>query len=110
MFQEHAKYEKLLPAIFSRNLVRCIINHVQDEDRFLNRSADKSLKVVVQAAQANPELLKVILPGLISGHGSYNFDKITKTKTIETLLKLVDDESAASIINILVEPALTVEG
>ncbi|CAG8956755.1 hypothetical protein HYFRA_00011144 [Hymenoscyphus fraxineus] len=110
MFQEHAKYEKLLPAVFSRNLVRCIINHVQDEDRFLNRSADKSLKVVVQAAQANPELLKVILPGLISGHGSYNFDKITKTKTIESLLKLVDEESAVSIIETLAKPAFSVEG
>lgn len=103
-------YGKLLPSVFSHNLVRCLINHVQEKDRFLHRAADKSLKVLISAVEANPKLLVTILPCLIGGHGTYNFDRVTKTKTIERLLNLVGDSSATAVINILVELALSVSG
>ncbi|KAH6691189.1 DNA polymerase phi-domain-containing protein [Leptodontidium sp. MPI-SDFR-AT-0119] len=103
-------YGKLLPSVFSHNLVRCLINHVQEKDRFLHRAADKSLKVLISAVEANPKLLVTILPCLIGGHGTYNFDRVTKTKNIERLLNLVGDSSATAVINILVELALSVSG
>lgn len=99
----------MIPYIFSRNLVRCLINHVQEKDRFLHLSADKSLKILTKAVDEEPRLLVSILPGLIGGHGAYNFDKITKTKTIEKLLSKVDEEFEKGIIDILVAPALLVE-
>ncbi len=90
--------------------MRCLINHVQEQDRFLHRAADKSLKGLVQAAEVIPKLLESFLPRLIGGNGNYNFDRITKTKTIDRLLTLVNDRTAASTINILVEPARSING
>ncbi|KAF4628481.1 hypothetical protein G7Y89_g9668 [Cudoniella acicularis] len=110
LFQDTKSYGKLLQNIFSHNLVRCIINHVSEKDRFLNRSADKSLKVMIQAVEEEPELLVKLLPHLIGGNGTYNFDRMTKTKTIEKLLSYVNDKNAKSVIKILVEPTLRIEG
>ncbi|CZR50234.1 related to DNA polymerase V [Phialocephala subalpina] len=108
--EDAQSFGKLLPSVFSHNLVRCLINHVQDEDRFLHRAADKSLKVLIQAAEAKPKLLETFLPHLISGNGNYNFDRITNTKTIERLLALVNEKTATSVIEILVKPARSVAG
>ncbi|KAF8852497.1 putative DNA polymerase V [Acephala macrosclerotiorum] len=108
--EDAESFGKLLPSVFSHNLVRCLINHVQDKDRFLHRAADKSLKVLIQAAEAKPKLLETFLPQLISGNGNYNFDRITSTKTIERLLALVNDKTAASVIEVLVKPARSVAG
>ncbi|PVH76627.1 hypothetical protein DL98DRAFT_561891 [Cadophora sp. DSE1049] len=110
VIEDATSYGKLLPSVFSHNLVRCLINHVQEKDRFLHRAADKSLKVLIGAVEANPKLLVTILPYLIGGHGSYNFDRVTKTKTVERLLSLVEDSSTTAVINILVEPALSASG
>ncbi|KAE8441460.1 hypothetical protein EG329_004953 [Mollisiaceae sp. DMI_Dod_QoI] len=110
VIEDAESFGKLLPSVFSHNLVRCLINHVQEQDRFLHRAADKSLKVLVQAAEVKPKLLESFLPRLIGGNGNYNFDRITKTKTIDRLLTLVNDRTAASTINILVEPARSING
>jgi DNA polymerase phi len=109
MFQESSKYEKLIPAIFTRNLVRCLINHVSEQDRFLNKSAEKSLNVLIQAVESNPGLLVVVLPRLISENGTYNFDRITKTKTVEKILGYVDATNASRIVDILITPTLVVK-
>ncbi|CZT47188.1 related to DNA polymerase V [Rhynchosporium secalis] len=108
--EDPTSYGKLLPSVFSRNLVRCLINQVQGKDRFLHRAAEKSLKVLISAVEAKPKLLVLILPCLIGGHGTYNFDRLTKTKTVERLLSLVEDSTAAAVIDILVEPALSISG
>lgn len=110
VLQDPESYSKLFGSIFSHNLVRCLINHVQQEDRFLNRAADKSLKILVSTIEANPKLLPVVLPRLIGGYGTYNFDKVTKTKTVEKLLGAVNGKNAASVIQVLVEPAQTIKG
>lgn len=110
VLQDPESYGKLFGSIFSHNLVRCLINHVQQEDRFLNRAADKSLKILVSTIESNPKLLPVVLPRLIGGHGTYNFDKVTKTKTVERLLGAVNGKNAASVIQVLVEPAQTIKG
>ncbi|TVY15974.1 DNA polymerase V [Lachnellula arida] len=110
LFQDHLSYETLLPSIFSHNLVLCLINQLQGTDRLLNRAAEKSLKVLVQAAEANSQVMVAVLPHLIGGHGTYNFDTATKTKTVEKLLGLVNDKNANSVIEILQKPVLSIEG
>lgn len=110
VLQDPESYGKLFPSVFSHNLVRCIINHVQEKDRFLNRAADKSLKVLILTVENDPRMLANTLPHLIGGHGTYNFDKVTKTKTIEKLLSTVDGTNAKSAIDVLAELALTVGG
>jgi DNA polymerase phi len=83
---------------------------VQEKDRFLHGAANKSLKVLIQTVETNPKLLSTILPPLIGGYGTYNFDKVTKTKTVERLLGIVDHENATAVIKVLAEPALIVQG
>jgi DNA polymerase phi len=76
----------------------------------LHRAADKSLKVLVQAAEADSQVMVAVLPHLVGGHGTYNFDTATKTKTVEKLLGFVNDSNANSVIAILLKPVLSVEG
>ncbi|KAG9237495.1 putative DNA polymerase V [Amylocarpus encephaloides] len=109
MLEHQKKYAKLLPSIFSRNLVRCLINHTKEQDRFLNKSAEKSLDVMVHAVEASPLLLSTVLLPLIGDHGKYNFDTTTKTRTIDKLLRFVDDDNASMVINALIEPTLVVK-
>lgn len=106
MLRDTASQPALLSNIFSPNLVRCLINHSSNKDRFLHRAAEKSLKVLQQVAGEVPESIVTILPKLIGEHGNYNFDGITKTKTIEALLSQVDSNTAADIIKALLAPAV----
>jgi len=62
------------------------------------------LKTLVITIEQNPDLLPTILPRLISGHGLYNFDRVTKTKTIERLMGTVDKKNVEEAINALIEP------
>jgi DNA polymerase phi len=110
VIQDPVPFVKLLPSIFSHNLVRCLINHVQEKDRFLHGAANKSLKILIQTVETNPKLLSTVLPRLLGGYGTYNFDKVTKTKTVERLLGMVGHENATAVIKVLVEPALVVQG
>ena len=89
--------------------MRCLINHVQEKDRFLNRAADKSLKILIHSVEVDPKLLVIVLPRIIGGYGTYNFDKVTKTKTIEKLLSLSDHETAIPVIKLLQEPASIIQ-
>jgi DNA polymerase phi len=87
-----------------------LINHVQEKDRFLNRAADKSLKVLIRSVETDPKLLVITLPRIIGGYGTYNFDKVTKTKTVEKLLSLAEERSTTAVIKTLVEPTLSIGG
>ena len=109
MLQNPQSYFTFFRSIFSHNLVRCLINHIQDEERFLHRAAVKSLKVLALTVEKNPYTLVGVLPRLIGDNGTYNFDKVTKTKTIEKLLGSVDNSNATEVIDILLAPALNVE-
>lgn len=97
---------KLLEDIFSSNLVRCLINHASKEDRALHRAATKSLKVVVQAGTATPSIVDILIAGLTSKHGVYNFDRITKSKTIEGLLSVLESDKVESVVKHLYVPAM----
>ena len=83
---------------------------MQEKDRFLHGAANKSLNILIQTVAVNPQLLSAILPRLIGGYGTYNFDKVTKTKTVERLLGMINGENATAVIKVLVEPALVVQG
>jgi DNA polymerase phi len=60
--------------------------------------------------EADPKLLVIVLPRIIGGYGTYKFDRVTKTKTVEKLLSLVDDKIAIAVIKALLEPTLSVQG
>ncbi|KAI6250034.1 rDNA transcriptional regulator pol5 [Erysiphe necator] len=103
-------FSTAISSIFSQNLLRCLINHSQDKDRFLHRAAEKSLNVVINAVRAVPEILPGVLRNLTHGSGAYNFDQVTKTKTISKLLELVTEENCMEVITELENIANNVEG
>lgn len=94
----------MFPSIFSRNLTRSLVNHLQAHDRYLHAAAEKSLKAVIRTVETDPTLLPLILTGLLGA--TYNFDRATKTKTTEKLLANVTDENAKEVIDVLLQGAL----
>lgn len=82
---------------------------MQQKDRFLNRIAAKSLRVLVQTAESHPYTIPTILTRLIGRNGTYNFDKATKTKSINQILSKVSETDAKEVLDILSTPALTID-
>ena len=82
---------------------------MQQKDRFLNRAAGKSLRVLVQTAEEHPYTIPTILTQLVERNGTYNFDKVTKTKTISQLLSNVSGTDVKAVLDILATPALRIE-
>ena len=62
--------ENLLKVVFSPNFMRCLINNLSQEDRFLNRAAQKSLNVITQIVDERSSSMPLIISGLIDGNGT----------------------------------------
>jgi len=78
---------EFIPGLFTQNLVRCLMNQLSSPKRFLHRAAGKTTKSIIGRAASEPESRIPILKALLTApYGDINFDRITKTKTVETLL------------------------
>ncbi|KAI1478863.1 hypothetical protein K445DRAFT_319355 [Daldinia sp. EC12] len=95
--------------LFTRNLMKCLMNQAAKEDRYLHRAALKSLQSIEKAVQASPELLIPVLNELIGKAGAYDFDQRTSTKTIENLLQWATPDNARSVLKLLRDPILVGE-
>ncbi|KAF2876802.1 hypothetical protein BDV95DRAFT_625943 [Massariosphaeria phaeospora] len=87
-----------LPALFSPNLMRTLINQSRKEDRFLHAASLAALKAIQARVQQDPTSALLIFASLTTKNGSIDLDKITKTKTLENILLSVDDETLRKII------------
>ncbi|KAI0897052.1 DNA polymerase phi-domain-containing protein [Annulohypoxylon nitens] len=92
--------------LFTRNLMKCLMNQAAKEDRYLHRAALKSLQATEKAAQASPELLLPILREILGKHGAYDFDQRTNTKTVENLLQWVTPNDAKNVLKLLRDPVI----
>ena len=91
----------LLPDIFTKNLMRCLINQLASQDRYLHRAAERSIKAVIARARLNPNARAPVLKAVLDPEkGDINFDKITKTKTVEFLISLVNDPAFEQLIEV----------
>ncbi|KAI0833977.1 DNA polymerase phi-domain-containing protein [Hypoxylon sp. FL0890] len=97
---------ELARELFTRNLMKCLMNQASKEDRYLHRAALKSLQSMEKAVQASPELLLPILRELLGKHGAYGFDQRTNTKTIENLLQWATPDNAKSVLKLLRDPII----
>jgi DNA polymerase phi len=88
----------MLIDLFSQNFMRSLVNHISHEDRFLHRAADKCIKSLLQEVEANPDIVTTVLPQLISSNGVYNFDQVTKTKTVDKLISQIRGDRAHELI------------
>jgi DNA polymerase phi len=90
--------ESALPALFSPNLMRTLINQSKKDDRFLHSAALAALQLVQSKVQQEPTSALPIFIALTSKNGSIDFDKITKTKTLEQILLSADDAALRKIV------------
>jgi hypothetical protein len=85
-------------ALFSPNLMRTLINQSKKEDRFLHSAALAALSSVQLRVEQEDGTALPIFVALTSKHGSIEFDRITKTKTLEQILASADDKSLMKIV------------
>ncbi|KAI0135031.1 DNA polymerase phi-domain-containing protein [Daldinia grandis] len=101
---------KFAKELFTRNLMKCLMNQAAKEDRYLHRAALKSLQSIEKAVQASPELLLLVLNELIGKSGAYDFDQRTSTKTIENLLQWATPDNAKNVLKLLRDPVVVNDG
>ncbi|WFC93747.1 DNA-directed DNA polymerase [Malassezia brasiliensis] len=81
----------LLPFLFTPNLMRTWVNQVSVKDRLLHSMAQKTVEYVSDAVKRNPTAGLALVTQLLGEHGRQNFDKVTHTKTIESILSSLDE-------------------
>lgn len=96
--------------LFSQNLLTCLINQAAKQDRYLHRAATKALKAIENAADADGDLVPVMIQYLLSRQGAYNFDQRSNSKTVDKLLHLTKPTHAQDLIKTLRKLVLTSEG
>ncbi|KAJ8130131.1 hypothetical protein O1611_g3500 [Lasiodiplodia mahajangana] len=101
--------KSLVKELFTRNLMKCLINQAAKEDRYLHRAALKTLQSIEKAVEAQPELLVPVLKELIGKFGLYDFDQRTASKTIEGLLHWVTPANSKKVLKLLREPVLNLK-
>lgn len=87
--------------IFTKNLVRCLMNQLAVEDRYLNRMAVKSAKSIQARVTKEPEFAATAINGLLGPTGSVNFDQVTKTKTVEKIAVEANVDALKEIVPLL---------
>jgi DNA polymerase phi len=90
--------EAELSALFSPNLMRTLINQSKKDDRFLHSAALAALHSVQTKVQQETTSALPAFVALTSKNGSIEFDKITKTKTLENILLSTDDNTLKKIV------------
>ncbi|ORY11817.1 DNA polymerase phi-domain-containing protein [Clohesyomyces aquaticus] len=87
-----------LPALFSPNLMRSLLNQSKKEDRFLHAAAQASLKAIQARVLREPSAAAPIFTALTSKNGNLELDRITKTKTLGDIVLSTDDETLTKVV------------
>ena len=74
-----------LPLLFTPNVMRSWTNNLASSDRYLHQIAISLAKQIQDSVKANPSVGFTLLSALV-GKGRTDFDKATKTKTVEGIL------------------------
>ncbi|PYH78239.1 hypothetical protein BO82DRAFT_291688 [Aspergillus uvarum CBS 121591] len=85
---------------FTKNLVRCLMNQLAVEDRYLHRMAVKAAKSLQTRVAKEPAFAAAAVRGLMgpATGGSVTFDQATKTKTVEKIVVEADVEALTEIV------------
>lgn len=87
--------------IFTKNLVRCLMNQLAVEDRYLHRMAVKASKAIPARVSKEPSFAAAAVRGLMKTSGTINFDQATKTKTVEKIVTEANLEALQEIVPML---------
>ncbi|KAF2031109.1 hypothetical protein EK21DRAFT_64168 [Setomelanomma holmii] len=84
--------------LLSPNLMRTLINQSKKDDRFLHSAALAALTSIQARVQREPTSALPIFVALTSKNGSIEFDKITRTKTLEHILLSANNDTLKKIV------------
>lgn len=89
----------LVSHIFSKNFMRCLMNQLASPERYLHRTAERAKNSILARARSSPDVRPLILTALLmEPYGDLNFDRTTKTKTVESLLAHIDESTLKQMI------------
>ncbi|KAI5293640.1 DNA-directed DNA polymerase [Ascosphaera acerosa] len=84
--------------ILTKNLLRCMMNQLAVEDRFLHKIAAKAAKALQKRASQDDKFVGPVVTGLMGPNGAVNFDQITKTKTVEKIVSSASVEAVSKTL------------
>ncbi|KAF5358052.1 hypothetical protein D9756_001914 [Leucocoprinus leucothites] len=90
--------EERMPMLFTGNFMRSWINHLSNRDNYLHKIAQQTATEVQTFVKQNPHLGFSLILQLTGVRGSQNFDKLTKTKTVGSILLSLDAEGIQKYI------------
>ena len=88
-----------MPMLFTRNFMRSWINHLSNKDRYLHKIAQQTVTEVQAFVKDKPQLGFALILELTGVNGSQQFDKLTKTRTVESILASMTSEGIQSYVN-----------
>ncbi|ESK96903.1 dna-directed dna polymerase [Moniliophthora roreri MCA 2997] len=98
-------HEDLMPMLFTKNFMRTWINHLAKKDRYLHKIATQTAAEVQKLVKENPRLGFSLILQLTGIHGNQQFDKLTRTKTVESILATMDTSAIKQYIDHLLAQA-----
>ncbi|KAJ6496539.1 DNA polymerase phi-domain-containing protein [Mycena vitilis] len=94
--------EENMPMLFTKNFMRSWINHLSHPDRYLHKVARQVATDIQTFVQKQPQLGFALILQLTGVNGSQQFDKLTKSKTVESILASMNTGGITSYIHHLV--------
>ncbi|WWD16543.1 hypothetical protein CI109_100970 [Kwoniella shandongensis] len=90
-----------MPLIFTPNFMRCWMNNLSSADRYLHKAALQIAKRVQDVIKENPKVGFTLLSQLVGKHGRQDFDKVTKTKTVESIMGSLNVDGVKEFVTYL---------
>jgi len=81
--------------------MRSLINNLSINKTYLHKLAVQLIKDLVETASKDSSVAIALVAQLTGKHGHQNFDKITKTKTIDSIISTMNTDGIKSYIDYL---------
>ncbi|KAI8907298.1 DNA polymerase phi-domain-containing protein [Gorgonomyces haynaldii] len=91
-----------IPLVFTRNFLKTLINSLQHKDSYLFKQAQVINQKLLELARERSNVALSLLVQLMGKNGHYNFDAVTKTKTVETIMSSLSPEDIASFVDYVI--------
>lgn len=90
-----------LPLVFTPNFMRTWMNNLSSSDRHLHKAAVSAARLVQDHVKESPSAGFTLLSQLVGKHGGMDFDRITKTKTVDGIMANLSAEGVAEYVTFL---------
>jgi len=98
-----------VPQLFTLNFMRCWMNNLSSPDRYLHKVAVQVARRVQDVVKSNPSVGFALLATLVGKHGWPDFDRVTKTKTVETIMGSLNAKGVTEYVEYLEKVITTTE-